>query len=71
MKQRYDLEKNGCLSCNFVGCTKEVEEGGYLQAGYTYQDEYGTCPDEANLEVEELLNILEYNISTKAGLCLQ
>jgi len=50
MKQRYDKEPNGCMSCTFEGCKKEIEEGGYLQAGYTPQDEYGKCPEEANIE---------------------
>ena len=50
--ERYDIESDGCISCTFEGCKKEVEDGGYLQGGYTYQDEYGKCPDEANKEVE-------------------
>jgi hypothetical protein len=54
-KQRYDIEKDGCLSCTFEGCKIEAENGGYLQAGYTPQDEYGECPDEANSEVIDLL----------------
>jgi hypothetical protein len=49
IEQRYDKEPNGCISCTFEGCTREVEDGGYLQGGYTYQDEYGKCPDEANV----------------------
>lgn len=52
MKQRYDKESNGCMSCTFEGCKKEVENGGYLQSGYTPMDEYGKCPEEANLEKE-------------------
>ena len=55
-KQRYDIEPNGCLSCIFEGCKKEVEDGGYLQGGYTYQDEYGICPEPANEEVKDKLN---------------
>ncbi len=50
-KQRYDLESNGCMSCEFQGCKLEVEDGGFLQIGYTPQDEYGVCPEEANDEI--------------------
>lgn len=48
---RYDFNTNGCVNCTFEGCQLEVEDGGYLQAGYTPQDEWGECPEEANAEI--------------------
>jgi len=47
---RYDSNKNGCEDCTFAGCQIEVEDGGYLQSGYTPRDEYGKCPEESNEE---------------------
>lgn len=64
-KERYDIEPNGCLSCTFWGCKKETGEGGFLQAGYTWQDEYGHCPPEANKEVEDILDKLNNNNGRK------
>ena len=53
---RYDIEPNGCMSCMFEGCKKETEDGGYLQGGYTPQDEYGKCPEEANINLNQHKN---------------
>lgn len=51
MKKPYDIY-DGCTNCPHLHMCSEVEvkDGGYAQGGYTFQDEYGDCPDEFMIE---------------------